>query len=97
MYSCSSKSNERCVNWDRPFSINLHLLGYWVVEDVCRALIIHKDSMGVVVPYPYANYECIVVWVLETPDIFLCQPIDRVVDPCHLRDKAHQLGVLNHL
>ena len=53
--------------------------------------------MGVVVPHPYVNYKCIVVWVVEMPGIFLYEPNDGVVDSCHLWDGAHQLDVLNHL
>ena len=67
-----------------------------VVEDVSKAPIIHKDLLSVVVPHPYANHERIVVWVVETPSIFLCEPNDRVVDPCHLQDRACQLDVLNY-
>ena len=66
------------------------------VEDVSRAPIIHQDSVGVVVPHPHVNYECIVVWVVETPGIFLYEPNDEVVDSCHLQDEARQLDVLNH-
>ena len=52
--------------------------------------------MGVVVPYPYANHEHIVVWVVETPGIFLCESNYRVVGLHHLQDEARQLDVLNH-
>ena len=97
MYSCSSESDEGCINWDQPLSINCYLLERWVVKDVSRAPIIHQDPVGVVVPYPYVNYKCIVVWVVEMPGIFLYEPNDGVVDSCHLWDGAHQLDVLNHL
>ena len=40
--------------------------------------------MGVVIPYTYANYKCIVVWVTETLSNFLREPNYRVVDSCHL-------------
>ena len=56
MYSCSSESDEGCINWDQPLSINCYLLERWVVKDVSKAPIIHQDPMGVVVPYSYVNY-----------------------------------------
>ena len=86
VYSCSSKSNEQSVGWNQLFSFNPHLLECWVVEDISRALIVYKDPVGVVVPYPYANYEHIVVWVVETSSIFLCESNYRVVNSCHLWD-----------
>ena len=52
--------------------------------------------MGVVIPYTYANYKCIIVWVIETLGIFLREPNYRFVDLCHLRDVPHHLDVLNH-
>ena len=67
-----------------------------VVEDISRAPIVHKDPVDVVVPYPNANYKRIVVWVVETPGIFLCEPNYGVVDSCHLWDKACQLDVLHN-
>ena len=54
VYAHSSKSNERCVGWNRPFSLNPHLLECQVIEDISRAPIIRKDSGGVVVPHSYA-------------------------------------------
>ena len=50
IYSCSSESNEWCVSWNQLFSPNPHLLECQVVEDICRALIIYKDPVSVVVP-----------------------------------------------
>ena len=65
------------------FSLNPHLLERQVVEDISRAPIVHKDPMGVVVPHLYANYERIVVWVVETPSIFLCESNYKIVHLCH--------------
>ena len=62
------------------FSLNPHLLERQVVKDISRAPIVHKDLVGVVVPYSYANYERIVVWVVETLGIFLYEPNNRVVN-----------------
>ena len=64
------------AKWDQPFPIKSHLLERWVVEDVSRAPIIHWDLVGVVVPYPYTNYERIVMCVVESPGIFFCEPND---------------------
>ena len=44
--------------------------------------------MGVVVPNPNANHKHNIVRVVEVPGIFLCKTNDRVVEPCHLRDKS---------
>ena len=44
--------------------------------------------MGVVVPHSNANHERIVVRVVESPDIFLCEPNDKALDPCYLRDES---------
>ena len=52
--------------------------------------------MCVVVPYTYANHKCIVMWVVETSCIFLCESNYGVVDSCHLWDETHQLDVLNY-
>ena len=52
--------------------------------------------MGVVVPHSYANYKHIVMSVVKTLGIFLCESNYRVVDLRHLRDEARQLDVLNH-
>ena len=52
--------------------------------------------MSFVVPYPYANNECIVVEVVETLSIFLREPNYEVVDPCNLWNKTRQLDILNH-
>ena len=65
MYPCSSESNKWRVNRNQSFPINPHLLERWVVEDVDRAPIIHKDLVGVVVPHLKANHGHIVVWVME--------------------------------
>ena len=53
--------------------------------------------MGVVVPYTYADYKCIIMWVMEASGIFLCEPNYGVIDLCHLWDVPRQLDVLNHL
>ena len=53
--------------------------------------------MGVVIPYTYANYKCIIMWVMETLGIFLREPNYGVVDSCHLWDVPCQLDILNHL
>ena len=60
-----------------------------VLEDISRAPIVHKDPVDVVVPYPNANYKRIVVWVVETSSILLCEPDNKVVNLCHLWDEAH--------
>ena len=52
--------------------------------------------MGVVVPYLNANHKCIIVRVVEAPDIFLYKLNDRVVDLCHLRDEFRQLDIVDH-
>ena len=70
---------------------------HWVVEDIGRAPVIHKDLVGVVVSHSNANHECILVKVVESLDIFLCKPIDRVFNSCHLRSESRQLDILNHL
>ena len=61
VYFFPSEPNEWDVGRDQPFSINLHLLERRVVEDVSKASIVDQDSMCVVVSYPYANDECIVM------------------------------------
>ena len=48
-----------------------------------------RDLVCVVVSYPYANDECIVMWVVETSGIFFREFDDGVVDPHHLWDEAH--------
>ena len=52
--------------------------------------------MSVVIPYPYVNNECIVVWVVETSSIFLREPNYGVVDLCHLWNETRQLNALNY-
>ena len=52
--------------------------------------------MSVIVPYSYANNECIVVGVVKTSSIFLQKPNYGVVNPCHLWNETHQLDILNH-
>nr|XP_023885735.1 F-box/kelch-repeat protein At3g23880-like [Quercus suber] len=96
VYSYSSKSNERCIGWNQPFFFNPHLLECRVVEDISKNPIVYKDPVGVVVPYPYANYERIVVWVVEMAGIFLYEPNYRVIDSCHLWDEAYQLDILHN-
>ena len=54
------------------------------------------EPVSVVVPYPYANNERIVVGVVETSSIFLLEPNYGVVDLCHLWNETRQLDVLNH-
>ena len=72
------------------------MLEYWVVEDVGRASVVNQDPVRVVVSYPNANDERIVMWVVEISDIFFRESDNEVVDPHHLWDEARQLGVLNH-
>ena len=84
IYSCSSESKERCVGWNQLFSLNPHLIERQVVKDISKAPIVYKDPVGAVVPHPYAYYERIVMWVVETPSIFLCESNYKVVDLCHL-------------
>ena len=57
-----------------------------VVEDISRVSIVYKDSVSVVVPNSYANYKCIIVWVVETSSILLYESNYKVVDVCHLWD-----------
>ena len=52
--------------------------------------------MSVVVLYPDANNECIIMWVVETSSIFFRESNYRVVDLCHLWDKTYQLDILNN-
>ena len=52
--------------------------------------------MSVVIPYVYANNECVVMWMVEMLSIFLREPNYRVVDPCHLWNETRQLDILNH-
>ena len=96
VYSHSFESNEWCVGWNQSFSLNPYLLEHRVVEDISRAPIVHMDPLGVVVPHLYANYERIIIWVMEMLGIFLCELNYKVVDPCHLWDKAPQLDILHH-
>ena len=84
VYSCSFKFHKWCIGRNQPFSLNSHLLEHLVVEDISKAHIVLKDLVGVVVPYPSANYVRFVVWVVEMPSIFLCEPNYRVVDSHHL-------------
>ena len=58
------------------------MLEYHVIEDISSASIINQNPMSVVVPYLYANNECIIVGVVETSSIFLQEPNYGVVDPC---------------
>ena len=44
--------------------------------------------MCVVVSYPDANDECIIIRVVETSSIFFCEFDDGVVDSHHLWDEA---------
>ena len=50
----------------------------------------------VVIPYAYANYKCIVVWVMEALGIFHCESNYGVVNSRHFWNIPHQLDVLNH-
>ena len=52
--------------------------------------------MSVVVPYLYANNECIVVWVVDTSSIFFQESNYRVFDTHHLWDEHRQPDILNH-
>ena len=97
MHPCSSKSYEWRVGWNQPFCPYSYLLECRIVQDIDQAPIVHKDSVGVVIPYTYADYKCIVMWVMETLGIFLREPNYGVVDSCHLWDIPHQLDLLNHL
>ena len=96
MHPCSSESYKWCVGWDQLFSPDSHLLECWIVQDIDRAPEVHKDLVGVVIPYTYADYKCIVVWVMETSGIFLHEPNYGVVESCHLWYVPHQLDILNH-
>jgi len=51
------------------FFVNLHLLECRVVENVCRASVFDQDPVRVIVPYPDANDECIIMWVVKTSGI----------------------------
>ena len=96
MYTCSPESNEWHVGWNQPFSLNPHLLECWVIEYISRAHVVYKDSVSIIVPNTYAYYKCIIVWVVETLCIFLCESNYEVVDTYHLWDETHQLNTLNH-
>ena len=48
------------------FFVNLHLLEHRVVENVCRAFVVDQDPVHVIVPYPDANNECIIMRVVKT-------------------------------
>ena len=61
------------------FFVNQHLLERRVVEDVCEAPVVNQNLACVIVPYSDGNNERIIVWVVETPGIFLCKPNDKVV------------------
>jgi len=52
--------------------------------------------MDVIVSYPYADNKSIIVGVVESSSIFLREPNDGVVHPCHLWNETCQLDVLNH-
>ena len=93
MYPYSFESNEWRINWNQSILICWNA----VVEDVDRAPIVHKDSVGVVVSDPNTNHERIIIRVVEMPGSFLCKSNDRAVDPSHLRGESRQLDVLNHL
>ena len=97
MYPYSFESDEWRINWNQSFLIDPHLLERSVVEDVGRAPIIHKNSVGFVVSDPNTNHKRIIMRVVEMLGIFLCKPNDRAVDPSHLQDESRQLDVLNHL
>ena len=71
VYFCPSEPNEWSVGRNQPFSINPHLLEYRVVEDVSGASVVNQEPVCVVVSYPYANDECIIMQVVETSSIFL--------------------------
>ena len=86
VYFCPSESNEQCVGWNQPFSLNPHLLECRVVEDISKAPIVYKDPMSVVVPNLHADYKHIIVWVVETSSILLCEPNYMVFDACYLWD-----------
>jgi len=53
--------------------------------------------VSVIVPYPSANNERIVMEVVKTSSIFLREPNYGVVDPCHLWNETCQLDVLKVL
>ena len=79
VYFSPSKPNERGIGWDQLFFVNPHLLECQVVEDISRASIVDQGPVCVVVSYPYANDECIVIWVVETSGIFFREFDDRFV------------------
>ena len=70
IYFSPSKHNKWGIDRDQLFSINPFLLERQVVEDINRASVIDQDTVCVVVSYPYANNECIVMRVVETSGIF---------------------------
>ena len=55
------------------------------------------NSVSVIVPYPSANNERIIVGVVKTSSIFLRKPNYGAVDPCHLWNETWQLDVLKAL
>jgi len=61
------------------------MLKGWIVQDISEASVVYQHLVGVIVSYPYTDYECIIMWVVETSDIFFCEPNYRIVDPCHLQ------------
>ena len=78
---------------------SLSILICWnigVIKDINKAPVVYKDSVSVIVPYLYANHECIIVRVVETPGDLLHEAYHEVVDSCYLGDETCQLDVLNH-
>ena len=72
------------VGWDQSFSLYSHLLKGWIVQDVSGASVVYQHPVGVIVSYLYTDYECIIMWVVETSGIFLYEPNYGIVDLCHL-------------
>ena len=54
-----------------------------IIQDIYEAPVVYQHPIGVIVSYPYTDYECIIMWVVETSGIFLCEPNYRIVNPCH--------------
>ena len=65
VYLSPFEPDKKGIGWDQPFSVHPHLLECQVVEDVSRASVVDQDSVCVVISYPYANDECIIMQVVE--------------------------------
>ena len=66
------------------------------MQDIYRASIVDQHPVHVVIFYPYADDQRIVVRVVKTSRIFLRESDYGAFSSCYFRYKARQLNILDH-